>query len=154
MPESDGVRLIFLGGLAEVGKNMLLLETEEDIIVIDCGLAFPEEDQPGIDLVLPDISYLREHKDRLRAIFITHGHEDHIGALPWLLPDLLPVPVYATKLTVGLIKVKLDEAKLTSQADLRVFDPGSDAVIRAGVFGVEPFRVCHSIPDAVGFGVT
>ncbi len=154
MPDPDGVRLIFLGGLAEVGKNMLLLEAGEDIIVIDVGLAFPEEDQPGIDLVLPDISYLKQNRDRLKAIFITHGHEDHIGAIPWLLPDLLPVPMYATKLTIGLIKVKLDEAKLTAQADLREFDPDSDAVIRAGVFGVEPFRVCHSIPDAVGFGVT
>ena len=154
MPVSDGVRLIFLGGLAEVGKNLLLLEHEDDIIVIDVGLAFPEEDQPGIDLVLPDISYLKASKDRLRAIFITHGHEDHIGALPWLLPDLLPVPIYATRLTIGLIKVKLDEAKLTSQADLREFDPDRDEAIKAGVFAVEPFRVCHSIPDAVGFGVT
>ncbi|MFM9108126.1 MAG: ribonuclease J, partial [Chloroflexota bacterium] len=154
MSGSDDVRLIFLGGLAEVGKNMLLLESGEDIIVIDVGLAFPEEDQPGIDLVLPDISYLKQNRDRLRAIFITHGHEDHLGAIPWLLPDLLPVPIYATRLTIGLIKVKLDEARLTSQADLREFDPDQDEALRAGVFAVEPFRVTHSIPDAVGFAVT
>jgi ribonuclease J len=152
MPDAETVRLIFLGGMGEVGKNILLLESGDDIVVVDCGLAFPEEDQPGIDLVLPDISYLRANKDRLRGIFITHGHEDHIGALPYLLKDLLPVPVWATRLTLGLIKGKLDEVKV-SAADLREFDPDTTEPIRAGVFAVEPFRVCHSIPDAVGFGV-
>jgi ribonuclease J len=151
---TDEVRLIFLGGLAEIGKNMLLLEHGDDIIVIDCGVAFPHEDQLGIDLVLPDISYLREHKDRLRGLFISHGHEDHIGALPYLLPDLLPVPIYATRLTLGLISVKLEEARLLARADLRVIDPDLHPVVVAGVFEVEPFRVCHSIPDAVGFGIT
>ena len=153
MPESESVRLVFLGGMAEVGKNMLLLECGEEIVVIDCGLAFPEEDQPGIDLVLPDITYLKANRDRIKGIFITHGHEDHIGALPYLLPDLAPATVWATRLTLGLIKVKLDEAKL-SAVDLREFDPDTAEPIPAGVFAVEPFRVCHSIPDAVGFGVT
>jgi ribonuclease J len=153
MPEGNAVRLIFLGGMGEVGKNVLALESGDDIVVIDCGLAFPEEDQPGIDLVLPDISWLRENKDRLRGIFITHGHEDHIGALPWLLGDLLPVPVWATRLTIGLISVKLEEAKLAGKADLREFDPDARPVLEAGVFKLEPFRVAHSIPDAVGFGV-
>ena len=105
---TDSVRLIFLGGIAEIGKNMFLLECGEELIVVDCGVAFPQEEQLGIDLVLPDITYLRQQRERLRGIFITHGHEDHIGALPYLLPDLLPVPVYATKLTAGLISVKLE----------------------------------------------
>ena len=154
MLTADGsVRLIFLGGLAEVGKNMFLLEHGEDVIVVDCGVAFPQEEQLGIDLVLPDVSYLRERKDRIRAIFITHGHEDHIGALPYLLPDLLPVPIYATRLTIGLITVKLEEAGLLGRVDLRPFDPDARPAIAAGAFTVEPFRVCHSIPDAVGFGI-
>ncbi len=146
------VKLIFLGGLAEVGKNMFLFEYGDDIIVIDCGVAFPEEDQLGIDLILPDISYLRARANKIRAIFITHGHEDHIGALPYLFGDI-PAPIYATKLTLGLISVKLEEAKLKSKADLRVFDPDTHPKIKAGAFTVEPFRVCHSIPDAVGFGI-
>lgn len=140
--------------MAEVGKNMLLLESGEDIIVVDCGVAFPEPEQPGIDLVLPDISYLKQRRDRIRGIFITHGHEDHIGALPFLLPDLLPVPVYASRLTLGLIAVKLDEVKLLSHTELHEFDPDQRPIIAAGIFAVEPFRVCHSIPDAVGFGIT
>ncbi len=144
---------MFLGGLAEVGKNMLLLEYGEDCIVVDCGLAFPEEEQLGIDLVLPDISYLRGRSHQIRGIFITHGHEDHIGALPYLLPDLLPAPIFATRLTLGLIAVKLEEARLLDKADLRAFDPDRHPVLAAGVFAVEPFRVTHSIPDAVGFGI-
>jgi len=139
--------------MAEVGKNMFLLEHEDGIIVVDCGVAFPQEEQLGVDLVLPDVSYLRERASRIRGIFITHGHEDHIGALPYLLPDI-PAPIYATKLTRGLISVKLDEAKLRERSDLREFNPDEQPAIAAGPFTVEPFRVCHSIPDAVGFGIT
>jgi len=142
-----------LGGVAEVGKNMFVLEYEDDIIVVDCGVAFPHEEQPGIDLVLPDIAYLRQNRNRVRAIFITHGHEDHIGSLPYLLPDI-NVPLYATKLTLGLISVILEERGLLKSAELIEFDPDSDEKLTAGVFTVEPFRVCHSIPDAVGFGIT
>lgn len=150
---TDSVRLIFLGGIAEVGRNLFLLEHEDDIVVVDCGVGFPQEEQPGIDLVLPDISYLRERADRIRGIFITHGHEDHIGALPYLLPDL-PAPVYATKLTIGLIEAKLEEAGLLARSELIEFDPDTNPVLAAGPFRFEPFRVCHSIPDAVGFGIT
>ncbi len=103
---NESVRIIFLGGIAEVGKNLLVLETDRDIIVVDCGLGFPEEDQPGVDLVLPDIGYLKGKKDKIRGFFITHGHEDHIGALPWLWEDI-PAPIHATRLTAGLISVKL-----------------------------------------------
>jgi len=145
--------LIFLGGLAEVGRNMFLFESERDIVVIDCGIGFPQEEQLGIDLVLPNISYLREHRDKVRAIFITHGHEDHIGAIPYLIPDLAPIPIYATKLTLGLIGAKLDERKLRSKVDLLELDPDSDTTYTVGDFTIEPFRVCHSIPDSVGFAI-
>lgn len=150
---TPAVKLVYLGGLAEVGKNMLLLEYEGECVVVDCGLAFPEEDQLGIDLVLPDISYLRDGSLKLLGIFITHGHEDHIGALAYLLPELPSVPIHATRLTLGLISGKLDEAKLRDRIDLREFDPDQHPVINAGPFSLEPFRVCHSIPDAVGFGI-
>ena len=142
--------MIPLGGLGEIGKNMMALEYGDDIIVIDCGVLFPEEDMPGVDLVLPDISYLLEQSHKVRAILITHGHEDHTGALPYVLPRLR-VPVFAPRLAHGLISVKLKERRVHREADLRMVESGEP--IALGQFNVEFFRVCHSIPDAMGIAI-
>jgi len=142
------LKVIPLGGLGEIGKNMMVLEYENDIIIIDAGLMFPEEDMLGIDLVIPDLAYVVERKDKVRGIIITHGHEDHIGALPYVLPQLDNVPVYATKLTHGLIQVKLKERKTREGVNLKVLGFGQE--ITLGRFKVELFPVCHSIPDAAG----
>ena len=141
------LRVIALGGLSEIGKNMVAMEYENDIVVIDAGLMFPEEEMLGIDLVIPDITYLLENRKKIRGIVITHGHEDHIGALPYLLPQL-NVPVYSTRLTRGLIQVKLKERKLLKEADLREVATGE--AFSLGKFKIELFPVCHSIPDAAG----
>ncbi len=141
------LKIIPLGGLGEIGKNMMMIEYEDDIIAIDAGLMFPQEGMLGIDLVIPDIGYLLENREKIRGIVITHGHEDHIGALPYLLPQL-NVPVYATKLTQGLISVKLKERKALSEANLKVIPSGG--MVTLGKFKVEFFPVCHSIPDSVG----
>jgi len=141
------LKIIPLGGLSEIGKNMMLMEYENDIIIIDAGLMFPGEEMLGIDLVIPDISYLLENKEKIKGIVITHGHEDHIGALPYLLPQL-EVPVYSTKLTNGLISVKLKERKALAGANLKVVPYGGQ--VNLGKFKVEFFHVCHSIPDAAG----
>ncbi|MEX0974781.1 MAG: ribonuclease J [Bacillota bacterium] len=143
---ANEVRLIPLGGLGEIGKNLMLLECGPDVIAIDCGLAFPEEDMPGIDLVIPDVSYLVERKDRLRGIVLTHGHEDHVGSLPYVLSQV-NVPVYGTRLTLGLARRKLDEG-FEGQADLRVVAPRD--IITLGSIKVEFFRVTHSVSDSVG----
>jgi len=142
------LKLIPLGGLSEIGKNMLAMEYGNDIIVIDAGLMFPEEEMLGIDLVIPDTTYLLEKREKIRGIIITHGHEDHIGALPYLLPQLPNVPVYSTKLSQGLIQVKLKEKKALDGVQLKVIDQSGK--ITLGRFGVEFYPVCHSIPDAVG----
>lgn len=141
------LKIIPLGGLGEIGKNMMVMEYEDDIIIIDAGLMFPEEEMPGIDLIIPDISYLLEKQEKIRGIIITHGHEDHIGALPYLLPQL-KVPVYSTKLTRGLISIKLKEQKALSEASLRLVPFGGK--ITLGKFRVEFFSACHSIPDSAG----
>ena len=141
------LKVIPLGGVSEIGKNMMVMEYADDIIVIDAGLMFPSEEMLGIDLVIPDISYLLERREKIKGIIITHGHEDHIGALPYLLPQL-DVPVYSTKLTHGLISVKLKERRALTGAKLKVISPGEQFTL--GQFKVELFPVCHSIPDAVG----
>ena len=141
------LRIIPLGGLGEIGKNMMAIEYANDIIIIDVGLMFPKEDMLGVDLVIPDITYLLERRQKLRGIVITHGHEDHIGALPYILPQL-DLPVYATKLTQGLISIKLKEHRYLEKANLRTIQSGIKFSL--GNFKIEPFSVCHSIPDAVG----
>ncbi len=141
------LRIIPLGGLGEIGKNMLAIEYADDILIIDAGLMFPEDDMLGVDLLIPDISYLLEHKNKLRGIVITHGHEDHIGALPYILSQI-DLPVYATRLTQGLINVKLKEHRALVKARLKLITPG--VKFQVGNFKVEAFPVCHSIPDAVG----
>ena len=131
---------------------MTVLEYRNDMLVVDCGLMFPEHDMLGVDLVIPDISYVVEHQDRLRGIIITHGHEDHLGALPYLLQELVsPVPIYASQLTSGLIAVRLREFKLLDMADMRVVEPGN--VQRIGAFSVEFIHVAHSIPDALALAI-
>src|SRR5690606_31757768 len=120
---------------------------EDDMIIVDVGIMFPEEEMLGVDLVLPDFSYVRERADKLRGIFLTHGHEDHIGGVPYLLREL-QAPLYGAKLTMGLVEVKLREHRLHRDAEMHVIEPGD--VIEAGAFQVEFFTVAHSIPDSCG----
>jgi ribonuclease J len=140
------LRTIPLGGLGEVGKNMWVVEYGDDIVVIDCGLMFPDDHMHGIDLVIPDVTYLIENRDRVRGIIITHGHEDHVGALPYVLPQI-NVPVYATRLAHGLISVKLKEHRLLHSTEQVVMNPGE--CVDLGELTVEFIQVGHSIPDAV-----
>jgi len=144
------VRLIPLGGLGEIGLNMMLVESGDDLIAIDCGLMFPDDELPGIDHVIPDFTYARERRTGFRAVVLTHGHEDHIGALPYLLREL-PVPVYGTPLTLALVAERLREHGLLETADLRSMRPRDR--IQAGVFGIEPIRVTHSIADGIGLAI-
>ena len=147
LPEAP-LRILPLGGLGEIGKNMMVLECGDDIIVVDCGIQFPTEDMPGVDLIIPDVSYLVAQSHRVRGILITHGHEDHIGGLPHVLPDL-DVPVYAPKLAHGLITVKLNERRRTRDAVVHAIEP-EEPVQFGDNFRATWFRVCHSIPDAMG----
>lgn len=143
--EKGKIRIIPLGGLHEIGKNITVIEYENDMIAVDCGLAFPDEDMLGVDLVIPDITYLEQNADRLRGIFLTHGHEDHIGAIPYALRTVNS-PVYGTKLTLGILKHKLEEHSLPWNPDLRAVSAGT--TVRAGALNVEFIRVNHSIADA------
>ena len=145
------LRIVPIGGLGEVGKNMMVIEYGRNVLVVDAGIMFPETDMLGVDYIIPDWSYLQDKKEFVRAIVITHGHEDHIGALPHFLREF-DVPVYATKLTRGLIEVKLKQRHMLKGTQLHTFAPGD--VVDIGPFTVEPYHVCHSIPDTVGLGIT
>ena len=147
---AEKLRIISLGGLNEIGKNMTVLEYGKDMIVVDCGLGFPEDDMYGVDLVIPDVTYLAKNQKKLRGFFITHGHEDHIGALPYVL-QAVNAPVHATPLTLGLVKLKLEEHDLVARTQLVTHKPGD--VVKAGCFTVEFIHVNHSIADAVAFAI-
>ncbi len=148
---SESLRIIPLGGVGEVGKNITVIEAGDEILVVDCGLAFPEPEMLGIDLVIPDATYLEERRDRVCGIVLTHGHEDHTGALPYVLPKIPGTPIYATRLTEGLVQGKLREHKLLDSTPLHVVEPGVEFSV--GSFRLTPFRVNHSIPDGVGFAI-
>ena len=145
------LRIIPLGGLGEIGKNMTVIEYEDEIVVIDAGIMFPENDMLGIDLIIPDYNYLLDKTDKIKAVLITHGHEDHVGALSHFMRKI-DAPIYATRLTTGLIKGKLNQAGLSKQTTVKTIEAGD--VFQIGSFTVEPFHVAHSIPDGVGYGIT
>jgi ribonuclease J len=146
---TDKLRILPLGGLGEIGKNMTVIEYGEQILIVDAGIMFPENDMLGIDLIIPDFKYLMDKLDKVIGVLVTHGHEDHVGALPHLM-EYVDAPIYATPLTAGLIEVKL--RRLSDRVDLRNIEAGD--VLHIGSFKVEPFHVAHSIPDCVGFGIT
>lgn len=143
--------IIPLGGLDEIGKNVTVYEYNGEMLLVDCGMSFPDEDTPGVDIIIPDFTFLINNKDKIKGLVVTHGHEDHIGAIPYLLKNF-NVPIYATRLTIGLIEGKLREHRLISSAKLHVVDAGK--TVKLGCFSVEFIHVNHSIPDAVGFAIT
>jgi ribonuclease J len=145
------LRIIPLGGVGQIGKNMMVFEYDDQLLIVDCGLMFPESDMLGIDIVIPDMEYVFERKDRVRGIIVTHGHEDHIGGLPYLM-EKVHAPLYATRLTRGLIEVKLKEQHLLADAELHTVSPRDS--LDLAPFTVEFFHVCHSIPDGVGLAIT
>ncbi len=144
-------RIIPLGGLGEVGKNLMVYEYDQQILIVDAGLMFPENDMLGIDYIIPDIQYLLDKREWVKGIVITHGHEDHTGAIHHLL-EQVNAPIYATPLTRGLLEVKLTRGGLLSRVKLNTVQAG--ATVQIGVFKVEFFHVCHSVPDGVGLGIT
>ena len=143
------LRFLSLGGIRDVTKNMYVYEYGQDILVVDCGIGFPDSEMLGVDVIIPNITYLEKNIDRVRAIIITHGHEDHFGALPYVLPKI-PVPVYATPLVAGFIKAKLEDFEMTGRFDIRAIDPDKD-VLTIGSFKITPYRINHSVPDSVGY---
>ncbi len=148
--KKEKLKIIPLGGLQEVGKNITVFEYENEILIVDCGVSFPEDDMLGIDLVIPDFTYLIKNRDKIKGLVITHGHEDHIGSIPYLLKEI-KVPIYATKLSAGLISNKLEEHKLAKSTKLHIVKQGD--TITLGKFKVEFIRSCHSIPDAVALAI-
>ena len=144
------LKIIPLGGLGEIGKNLTVYEYGQDIVVVDCGIGFPDEELYGIDLVIPDISYLRQNKDKIRGIVITHGHEDHIGALPYVMREL-DVPIYATSLTAGIIELKLEEFDLLYNT--QIFTKKAGDRFKLGCFEIEFIHVNHSIADSVALAI-
>ena len=150
MAKKSSLKVVFLGGLNEVGKNIMVLEKDNSIIVIDCGIMFPDDYMPGIDYLIPDFSYLKKNSSRIEALIFSHGHEDHIGALPYLFRDIkdCTAPIYATKLTLGLIKSKLNDNQASEQFIYNEIN--TDENLRIGPFNLKFFRVNHSIPDGVG----
>lgn len=144
------LRIAFLGGINEVGKNITLYEYGDDMILVDCGMTFPDEEMPGIDIVIPDFSYVIKNKDKIKGLIVTHGHEDHIGGIPYLLKNI-NIPIFGTKLTLGLIQAKLKEHRIKNTAKLNVVKPGDS--IALGCFGIEFIHVNHSIPDSVALAI-
>src|SRR5207248_8725975 len=145
---TDACRIVALGGLGEVGKNMTAFECGGEIVIVDAGLAFPRDEHLGVDLVLPDLAYLRSRASDVRAVILTHGHEDHVGGLPYLLREVRVPQVWATRLTLGLVKSKLDEHGLMRAAELVEIDPEGPPV-EIGPFRLEFVRMAHSVPDNV-----
>jgi ribonuclease J len=144
--KKPNLKIIPLGGLEEIGKNITVFEYDDEIVLVDCGLEFPEDNMLGVDLVIPDVTYLEKNKEKIRGLVITHGHEDHIGSIPYVLKQV-DMPIYATKLTIGLIKNKLEEHKLLRKTKLKIVEQGQ--TINFGKIKVEFIRSCHSIPDSV-----
>ena len=144
---TEKVLIIPLGGVGEIGKNMFVVQYGQEIIVLDAGLMFPEDEMLGVDMVIPDITYLLENKEKIKAIFLSHGHEDHIGALPYILPKI-NVPVYGTRLTLGLLKIKLEDFGIQDDIILKEIKAGHE--VQVGSFKINFFVTNHSIPDSVG----
>ena len=142
--------MIFLGGVGEIGKNMTAFEYGDEIIVVDAGLAFPTADMPGVDLVIPDVTYLRQNKDKVKGLILTHGHEDHIGAVPYILREF-KIPVYGTRLTLGMVEHKLQEQHIT---DAELIPISNKSVVRLGKFVCEFVHVSHSVAGSVAVSIT
>lgn len=146
----EKLKIISLGGLNEIGKNLTVIEYGQDILMVDCGMAFPDDEMPGIDLVIPDTTYLSKNRDRIKGLLITHGHEDHIGAIPYVLRDF-NVPIYGTRMAMGLLRRKLEEHRLDKKADIHFIKPHDK--FKLGCFGIEAVRVNHSIADALAYAI-
>ncbi|HVF09995.1 MAG TPA: ribonuclease J, partial [Abditibacteriaceae bacterium] len=149
----DDIKVIPLGGVCEIGKNMMLYEYDDQILIVDCGVMFPDEDHPGVDLIIPDFTYLRENRDRIAGIVLTHGHEDHVGAMAYFLRDFPDVPIYSTALALGIMGARMREHPIDPKSiGTHELKPGD--TVQIGPFAVEFVRVGHSIPDACGLAIT